>query len=183
MLSKTDKMTRINLATIGDIPVIQRIAYHTWPVTFEHILGMEQLTYMLDMMYSSVSLAQQIQQKGHTFLLAGLGDQDPVGFAAFEINYQGLSTTKVHKIYILPEAQGKGLGKSLFEYISNESIKKGNDRLSLNVNRNNQSALEFYQNNGFKVVGEEDIPIGQGYLMEDYILEKELAQPNSKVKK
>ncbi|WP_158857629.1 GNAT family N-acetyltransferase [Lunatibacter salilacus] len=167
-------MIQIHSATVGDIPVIQRIAYHTWPVTFEHILSMEQLTYMLDMMYSSVSLAQQIQQKGHAFLLAGIGEKDPMGFAAFEINYQGLSITKVHKIYILPEAQGKGLGKSLFERISKESIEKGNLRLSLNVNRNNTKAMEFYQNNGFEVVGEEDIQIGQGYLMEDYILEKDL---------
>ena len=129
---------------------------------------------MLDMMYSSVSLAQQIQQKGHAFLLAAIGEQDPMGFAAFEINYQGLSITKVHKIYIVPEAQGKGLGKSLFERISQESLEKGNRRLSLNVNRNNTKALEFYQNNGFEVVGEEDIQIGQGYLMEDYILEKDL---------
>ncbi len=135
---------------------------------------MEQLTYMLDMMYSSVSLAQQIQQKGHAFLLAGIGGQDPMGFAAFEINYQGSPVTKVHKIYILPDAQGKGLGKGLFERISQESVNKGNLRLSLNVNRNNTKALAFYQNNGFEVVGEEDIQIGQGYLMEDYILEKDL---------
>lgn len=167
-------MIHINQAAISDIPVIQRIAYHTWPVTFEHILSMDQLTYMLDMMYSSVSLGRQIQQKGHAFLLAGIGVQEPMGFAAFEINFQGSPVTKVHKIYILPEAQGKGLGKALFEYISSESVKRGNRSLSLNVNRNNTKALEFYKKNGFEIVGEEDIQIGQGYLMEDYILEKDL---------
>lgn len=174
-------MIHINQATISDIPVIQRIAYHTWPVTFEHILSMEQLTYMLDMMYSSVSLAQQIQQKGHAFLLAEIGGQGPMGFAAYEINFQGSPVTKVHKIYILPEAQGKGLGKALFEYIARESVKKGNGRLSLNVNRNNIKALEFYQNNGFEIVGEEDIQIGQGYLMEDYILEKDLKRDSPSI--
>lgn len=169
-------MIKIHQATIGDIPVIQRIAYHTWPVTFEHILSMEQLTYMLDMMYSTVSLAQQFQQRGHTFLLAGIGEQEPMGFAAFEINYQGSPVTKIHKIYILPDGQGKGLGRSLFKHISQESIEKGNRVLSLNVNRNNSKAVEFYQKNGFEVVGEEDIQIGQGYLMEDYILEKNLTK-------
>jgi ribosomal protein S18 acetylase RimI-like enzyme len=174
-------MIHISHANICDIPVIQRIAYHTWPATFEHILSMEQLTYMLDMMYSSVSLAQQIQQKGHAFLLAGIGVQEPMGFAAYEINFQGSPVTKVHKIYILPEAQGKGLGKALFEYIARESVKKGNGRLSLNVNRNNTKALKFYQNNGFEIVGEEDIQIGQGYLMEDYILEKDLKRDSPSI--
>lgn len=169
-------MIHTKLATISDIPVIQRIAYHTWPVTFEQILSLEQVTYMLDMMYSSVSLTQQIQEKGHTFLLSGFEEQEPMGFAAFEINYQGLPVTKIHKIYILPAAQGKGLGKNLFDHISQKSVEKGIKRLSLNVNRNNEKALEFYQRNGFDVVGEEDIPIGQGYLMEDYILEKNLTK-------
>jgi diamine N-acetyltransferase len=168
-------MIHTYLATVSDIPVIQRIAYHTWPITFEHILSLEQVTYMLDMMYSSVSLTMQMQQKGHTFLLSGFDEQKPMGFAAFEINYQGLSITKIHKIYILPEAQGKGLGKSLFDRISQESSEKGVKRLNLNVNRHNDKALEFYKKSGFEVVGEEDIPIGQGYLMEDYILEKNLA--------
>lgn len=172
MTQKRYFMIHIYQAGIGDIPIIQRIAYQTWPVTFEHILSMEQLTYMLDMMYSSVSLARQIHQKGHLFLLAGIEEQDAVGFAAFEINYQGLPVTKIHKIYILPASQGKGLGKSLFERITQESVEKGNSRLSLNVNRNNTKALEFYQNSGFEVVGEEDLPIGQGYMMEDFILEK-----------
>jgi len=167
-------MIRIHQATISDIPVIQRIAYQPWTVTFEHILSLEQITYMLDMMYSSESLAKQIQEKGHTFLLAGFGDQEAMGFAAFEINYQGLPITKIHKIYILPETQGKGLGKKLFDHISQECIEKGNHRLSLNVNRDNNNALEFYKKNGFEVTGEEDIPIGQGYLMEDFILEKDI---------
>lgn len=161
-------------ATISDIPVIQRIAYHTWPITFEQILSLEQVTYMLDMMYSSVSLIQQIQEKGHSFLLAKIEEQEAMGFASFEINYEGLPVTKIHKIYILPESQGKGLGKNLFDRILQESVAKGIKRLSLNVNRSNEKALAFYQSAGFEVVAEEDIPIGQGYLMEDYILEKNL---------
>lgn len=173
---KTNPIIKIRRGTMRDIPVIQQIAHHTWPETFKHILNMEQLTYMLDMMYSTVSLSQQIQQRGHVFLLAGMGEQESKGFAAFELNYQGLAVTKIHKIYILPEAQGKGLGKRLFEHISQESIAMGAYRLSLNVNRNNTLALEFYKRSGFEVVGEEDIAIGQGYLMEDYVLEKKLVK-------
>jgi predicted N-acetyltransferase YhbS len=43
----------------------------------------------------------------------------------------------------------------------------------LNVNRFN-SAYNFYEKLGFKNVGEEDIELDFGYLMEDYKLEKKL---------
>ena len=50
---------------------------------------------------------------------------------------------------------------------------KGGTTLQLNVNRQN-NAKEFYEKMGFAVIGEEDIDIGSGYYMNDYIMEKKL---------
>ena len=43
--------------------------------------------------------------------------------------------------------------------------------LTLNVNRFNK-AIDFYLKNGFKIIKEENIEIGNGFLMEDYVMEK-----------
>jgi ribosomal protein S18 acetylase RimI-like enzyme len=94
-------------------------------------------------------------------------------FASYEFNYKGEPKTKIHKIYILPETQGKGIGKKLLDYIVEKAKENRNTILSLNVNRYN-SAYEFYVKIGFEKKGEEDINIGNGYLMEDYIMEKQL---------
>ena len=40
--------------------------------------------------------------------------------------------------------------------------------LDLNVNRHNQ-AQEFYKKLGFKIIREEDVPVGQ-YFMNDYVM-------------
>nr|MBI1230905.1 GNAT family N-acetyltransferase [Cytophagales bacterium] len=168
-------MIYTRLATEEDIPLIQRIANETWPVAFADILTSEQLRYMLDMMYSTSSLLQQMRHKEHIFILSGTEIENPLGFAAFEFNLGGLPVTKIHKAYILPEAQGRGLGKRLFSWIYQESLKKGIYRICLNVNRNNFRALAFYEKSGFEITGQENIPIGRGYLMEDYILEKTLS--------
>lgn len=151
---------------------IRNIALQTWPPTFGDILTGEQIDYMLEMMYSIPALQEQVNQKGHTFILAREADTF-LGFASYEPNYQGQPKTKIHKIYVLPTAHGKGLGKVLMDHIREFALSHQNPTLTLNVNRYNR-AVQFYERIGFQVVGQEDISIGNGYLMEDFIMEKSL---------
>ena len=46
----------------------------------------------------------------------------------------------------------------------------GGTKLELNVNRYNKARF-FYLKQGFIMIGEEDIEIGEGYFMNDYIME------------
>jgi ribosomal protein S18 acetylase RimI-like enzyme len=50
---------------------------------------------------------------------------------------------------------------------------KGATSLLLNVNRNNPTK-GFYEKLGFTVIKEEDIDIGNGYFMNDYVMEKKV---------
>lgn len=147
--------------------IIQHIAKYTWPETFENILTPDQITYMLDMMYSDKSLAEQTKNN-HKFILA-IEDGTYLGFASYELNYQNTQTTKVHKLYILPKWQGKGVGKFLLDDIMNAAREAGNTALTLNVNRHNPS-VNFYQKQGWTIVKEEDNDIGNGYFMNDYVM-------------
>lgn len=163
-------MIEIIEATEFHHPIIRSIAYRTWPDTFESILSTDQILYMLEQMYSLEALREQTQVKGHQFILAKEG-LEYLGFASIEKNYQDLTQTKIHKIYILPEAQGKGIGKALFEEMTHRARTANNDKLLLNVNRDNK-ATHFYGKIGFQTIGTEDIDIGNGYFMNDYVMEK-----------
>ena len=163
-------MIEIVKAKPEEFAVIKDIAYKTWPDTYGAILSKQQLDYMLDLFYSEKALQQNASEKGHQFFLAkehGL----PLAFVAIEHDYQQKNATRIHKIYILPETQGKGIGKLLIEKAEALAVDAKSERLSLNVNRHN-AAQFFYKKLGFEIVGEEDIAIGNGYLMEDYIMEK-----------
>ncbi len=165
-------MISIREANPADYPVIQYIAHQTWPDTFGKIISSEQIAYMLDWMYSIPALQEQVDIKGHRFLVATKEDED-MGYISYELNYKGSSKTKIHKIYILPSAQGKGIGKALFELVTAFAQQNGNTALLLNVNRQNP-AVQFYEKQGFVVVAHENIDIGNGFLMEDYVMEKSL---------
>lgn len=164
-------MIEIRKASLEDYNVIRDLADRTWYHSYLSILSREQLDYMLEMMYSPASYTEQISIKNHHFLLAS-EDGVFLGFSSYELNYLS-ETTKIHKLYVLPEAQGKGVGQKLVSIIENEAAKNSNDKVVLNVNRYNK-AIHFYQKAGFETTGEEDIAIGNGYLMEDFIMRKEI---------
>lgn len=157
---------------LNKIPVIREIAAITWPVAFGEILSEAQLAYMMEMMYSQSALEKQLQE-GHEFYLF-LENDRALGFMGIESNYKNQNQLKIHKLYILPSEQGKGIGEQLIYFAEKRCLEDQISKLTLNVNRYNKAIL-FYEKLGFKNVKSEDIEIGNGYLMEDFVMEKELA--------
>ncbi|MGN6194242.1 MAG: GNAT family N-acetyltransferase [Ginsengibacter sp.] len=161
-------MIEIKPAEINDLPVVQKLAYEIWPSAYLEILGRKQLDYMLEKIYSLSSLQHQFSVLKHQFVLA-FDNLVPVGFASFSA-HKNSSVFHLNKIYVLPGLQGKNIGKQILHYVISEIKKSGATALQLNVNRHNR-ALHFYEKQGFKIIREEDIDIGSGYFMNDYVME------------
>ncbi|MCP9755042.1 GNAT family N-acetyltransferase [Lacihabitans sp. CCS-44] len=161
----------IRKAQTKDIPSIQKIAFDTWPSAYGDILEQSQIDYMLDLMYNLEVLEKQMNES-QTFLIIKDEELD-LAFISFETNYDNQPQTKIHKIYISPAAQGKGLGKILIEETERQAINKRNECILLNVNRQNKARF-FYEKLGFKIAYSEDIEIGNGYLMNDFVMVKEI---------
>jgi GNAT superfamily N-acetyltransferase len=160
----------IREAGINDLVTVEKLAHEIWPGTYGHTHSSEQLSYMLQLIYSQPSLQQQMQQQHHHFLIAEL-DGQPVGFADYSLYEPGVY--KLHKLYVHGSTQGKGVGKALIDHISGKLLQQNAHTLRLNVNRLNKARL-FYEKQGFAVIKEEDVDIGNGYFMNDYIMEKKL---------
>ena len=123
---------------------------------------------MIDKFYNETALRELIQ-KGHVFYLAQDDNQKYVGFVSYEINSEP-NKTKIHKIYVLPETQGTGLGRQFFELVKEKAIENKQKAIFLNVNKYNK-ARYFYEKLGFAVVKEEVIAIGNDYVMDDFVME------------
>jgi len=124
---------------------------------------------MLEYMYSPASLEKQINE-GSQFIFV-YEDGEPVGFAAYLLKGHGIY--KLDKIYILPSQQGKGTGRFVIDHIINEIRKEGATALQLQVNRMNK-AKSFYEKFGFVVIDYREFDIGNGHVMDDYVMEKKL---------
>ncbi len=158
-------------ANLSDMVIISQLAEQIWPQTYSTYISETQLRYMLNLMYNQTELQNQVQN-GHTFLIAQLNGVD-VGFAGFSILNETTHTYKLHKLYVLPQIHGKGLGKILVNEVVNLAIHKGGKTLQLNVNRNN-NAKDFYLKIGFNIKETVDLDIGNGFFMNDYVMEKKL---------
>ena len=160
-------MIVINLLSKNEMVVVREIAQITWPITYREILSSEQLDYMFEWMYNLETLQNQVEEGQLFYVLKENGK--PLGFIGIELFSSKTNDLKIQKIYVLPDAQGKGVGKKLIEKAIEIAQEKGIEQVILNVNRFNK-AVSFYQKLDFKITSEVNIDIGKGYLMEDYIM-------------
>lgn len=160
-------MRTIRKANLDDCALIRTLACICFPDTYEKILEEDQIDYMMDWMYSLPSLRQQMQEGHHYYMV--YEEDDPVGYASFQQEDEDLF--HLQKIYLLPDAQGSGLGSYLFKHIIREikTMHPAPCRLELNVNRQNK-AVKFYEKMGMKKDRQGDFPIGEGFYMNDYIM-------------
>lgn len=161
-------MITLRKAKEQDIELIAAIAAETWPPTYLEIIGQKQIDYMLDKMYSKGELLKQLME-GHIFLIAEEGENQ-FGFAGYSILDHQERIYKLHKLYVLPSAHGKGVGKILINEVFNQVKDAGGSALQLNVNKNNK-AKDFYLKGGFSIKESVKIDIGEGFFMDDYIME------------
>jgi RsiW-degrading membrane proteinase PrsW (M82 family)/ribosomal protein S18 acetylase RimI-like enzyme len=170
-LHKDEPVFTIRNATAEDISLIRTLAKQIWPQSYEKILEPAQIKYMMNLIYSVSALRKQMAA-GHQFIIV-YNNTIPVGFASFsEIEH---TVYKLQKIYILHNQQGRGTGKFTIDQILSDIRPKGATALRLNVNRYNK-AKTFYERLGFTVIKEEKIDIGSGYVMDDYVMEKQLTE-------
>ncbi len=152
-----------------ELHLVRALALDVWPKTFADVLTPTQIDFMMDWMYSMESLTEQVSEKGHVFLVAeenGL----PVGFCSYQLDAKG-SKTKIHKIYLLQETQGKGFGKQLIEEVKSIARQNKQSHVYLNVNRHNHKAIQFYLKIGLYEDFREVIDIGNGFVMDDLVME------------
>jgi GNAT superfamily N-acetyltransferase len=163
----------IREASIDDIPAIQAIAHEAWPVAYyPAILSAEQLAYMLDLLYNERVLREAMTAKNqHFFLLEmeGMGQ----GFASCTPHYTSSDVTHLNKLYLRPGMKGTGAGRILLDHAIAYAERTGDRFMELNVNRLNP-AIGFYKHMGFRVARDEVIDIGNGYVMDDHVMVREL---------
>lgn len=156
--------TKLIPATIHDIPTISGLADITWNQHYPAIISREQIRYMLDLMYSSEALKEQMEVKGHLFFLI---EQDGIKGGFISVHKERENDWFLNKFYINQELAGKGIGAQAFELLKKE-IRPS--RISLTVNRQNFKSINFYFKTGFKIERVADFDIGNGYVMNDFVM-------------
>lgn len=149
----------------SDIPSIRTLAEKSWWHHYPSIISEEQIRYMLDLMYGDEALQEQLG-KGQDFYLFGKEEANPQGFISLSVLDE--NEAFLHKFYLSPDAQGKGLGAAAFERLLRENPTVSCIRLT--VNRQNFKSINFYFKLGFHIERVADFDIGNGFVMNDFVM-------------
>ena len=166
-------MNRFEIKACGaaDLAMVTALAKRIWPVVYAEIISREQIAYMLNMMYVPEVLARELRDGIRFDLLYVNGE--PVGFAAYGPPSHG--KLKLHKLYLLPEFHGRGCGSQLLQHVIVQARQINCSTVVLNVNKHNQQAIRAYHRNGFQVAASVVNAIGNGFVMDDFVMELELS--------
>lgn len=164
-----DTVINLRLAEFSDYAMIREIATAAWQVAYRDILKPEFMAHELVREYSDEALQHQMTELNHRFWLLEVAGAT-VGFASFTVFEK---TAIVHKLYLQPDTKGKGYGAALMNQVEKSVKEEACEFLELKVNRFNP-AVGFYQKQGFEILREEDTVVGDGFLREDYAMQKAL---------
>ena len=162
---------KVELITASQLNIVRDLAYDIWPDVYSEMITTEQIDFMLEMMYNQDTLRRDVERGVQFYVLST--DEQPVGFFAIEPNTPTPEVMRLHKLYLKKSFHGSGLGKFMLDNIELNTKAQGLQKINLNVNRNNPTVL-IYKKQGYTITMSEDITIGDGYLMEDYQMEKVL---------
>ena len=161
---------QIRPVTQPDVPGIAALAREIWQATYPGIITQAQIDFMLEQRYGHERLYDDLEDL-HKWLDQAFHEGRRVGFAFSEI-YKG--EFKLDKLYIHPDVQRRGVGGQLIAHVAERARKQGYPCVILQVNKRNEKAINSYMKYGFSIRASTVDDIGQGYVMDDFVMEKKL---------
>ncbi|MGB7755829.1 MAG: GNAT family N-acetyltransferase [Salinisphaera sp.] len=147
---------------------LSALAHVIWHQHYTPIIGEAQVKYMLNCGYSEPALNKQ-RAAGTRFTLARRGERS-VAFAAVSPDAADADIAWLDKLYVHVEARNLRVGRRLVERAASQAREFGATILRLRVNRHNAESITAYQRIGFAIECEDVKDIGNGFVMDDYVM-------------
>ena len=163
-------MNKVTIQLLKDFEVecLKNLAETIWPSTYQNIISQEQMLYMINRAYNPNALRNQITQGGKIWIAKC--NEQPIGYS--HIQPESPDKLKLDKLYVLSEFQNQGVGKSLMDTIDLYAASNSQQRIVLRVNKLNSIAIKAYLKYGYQITSSVIQDIGNGFAMDDYIMEK-----------
>jgi len=169
-------MKEIAILPVGadEVEAIAALARIIWQDCYAGIISQKQIDYMLGDRYGARRMREELQTPGIWWDQA-LVDGERAGFAS-TLRTSTPGELKLDKLYIHPAHQRQGVGGALIAHVAARGLKDDPPArtLILSVNKQNVRAQAAYRKHGFTVRQAICVDIGQGFVMDDYVMAKVL---------
>ncbi|PAF49844.1 hypothetical protein BKH41_00650 [Helicobacter sp. 12S02232-10] len=160
-----------------DFENIHLLAKEIWQEHYANILSQSQIQYMIQNFQSVQAIAKQTQENYEYFKI--IRNEELAGyFAIIQKNDPYISKNVkgifLSKLYIQKNHRNQGIAKAVMHHLKELVKTLQIDYIWLSVNKQNINSLKAYEKLGFKVYREDKIPIGEGYIMDDYYMKLDI---------
>jgi RimJ/RimL family protein N-acetyltransferase len=156
------------VTTPEQIATVAALAETIWTEHYTPIIGTEQVRYMLDAFQSAEAIAKQIADQNCRYYLIE-SDKTAIGY----LGYQKRGTTLfLSKIYLLASYRQLGYGRKALAFLDACAKEMVCDTIELTVNRHNLGSIAAYEKLGFVKSGALVQEIGNGFVMDDWVMRK-----------
>lgn len=152
--------------TEEDLHKIAELAEIIWHQHFTPIIGKEQVIYMVDKFQSFPALKEQLTSGYEYYRI--FNQDDFCGYCGIHPENGKLFLSK---LYLKKEARGRHLASQTFDFLKQLCRERGLSAIWLTCNKHNDNTLAVYRHLGFKTVDTQVTDIGNGFVMDDYIME------------
>ena len=183
----------VPVVTDEQLEHLANMADEIWHEYWPSRIGKEQTDYMVELFHSVSAMKHDIEEHNYRYWFMVDDDGNEVGYTGGCI--QRLSGDAVadawmkhgtlvdqrwperffmSKIYLYAPERGKHYSSAAFEFYEQLCRDEGLPAMYLTVNRENKLAIRAYEGNGFVSVEDVDAEIGEGFVMYDHIMVKEI---------
>jgi len=150
---------------------VAELAREIWTEHYTPLIGAEQVEYMLSKFQSEEQIQEDIAHNGFRYYLA-IDDASgkPVGYSAAVSKPEVMFLSKV---YVHRDYRKQGIANAFLSEAKSFAKEKGQGRIQLTVNKGNSGSIAAYKAMGFEKVAEAVSDIGEGFVMDDFIMELE----------
>lgn len=160
--------------TAEETAEVARLAAEIWREYYVSIITAEQIDYMLGKFQSVPAITQQIHHQGYEYYLIHNDESSTAGYMSAR---QEEGKLFLSKFYIGKEYRGRSYASQALAFLEKLCQERNLTHIWLTVNRDNESSIAVYKRKGFQTLREQKADIGNGFVMDDFIMEKEIPVP------
>lgn len=157
----------------SDFDTVAKLADTIWHSHYSSMISTTQIEYMLDGRYVPERMRQYLDSDQRWMWVLRV-DGEPAGYCSCSLG-EHADEMKLEQLYLLSTHKGKGLGGYMLRHVEAQARALARPRLYLTVNKGNTDSIAIYRKSGFVVREEAVFDIGNGYVMDDYVMEKRLS--------
>lgn len=163
---------RLDPLTGLDFAAVAALADTIWRSHYGTMISLAQIDYMLAGRYAPERLRAYVDS-GERWMWVLRVDDVPVGYCSCSLGENG-DEMKLEQLYLSSAHKRKGLGGRMLRHIEEKTRAQGRSRVYLTVNKGNTDSIAIYRKSGFVIREAAVFDIGNGYVMDDYVMEKRL---------